>query len=115
MVDPNRRDFLGRVGRINRAHESGAGFEAEGALGMSYYNSLRRRRRRPRALGILIVSAVVFFGLKAGMHVALGPDSYDYRVAAMRTGGDVDRVGAWLLQSDPVTIGVADWIRRIIN
>lgn len=115
MVDPNRRDFRGRVGRINRAHDAGAGFEAEGTLGMSYYNSFRRRRRRPRALGILIVAAVVLFGLKAGMHVTIGPDAYDYKVAALRSGSDVDRLGAWLLQADPVTLELADRIRRIIR
>ena len=66
-------------------------------------------------MGVLIVSAVVLFGLKAGMHVAIGPDAYDYKVAALRSGTDVDRIGAWLLQADPVTLELAERMRRIIR
>jgi hypothetical protein len=115
MLDPNRSSFKGRLGRIERTHDAGGGFEADGALGMSYYNSHRRRIRRPRALGILIVAAIVLFGLKAGMHVAIGADAYNYKVAALQAGTDVDRVGAWLLRADPVTLAIAGQIRRVLN
>lgn len=115
MVDPNMKNFQGRVGRINRQHDAGAGFEAEGTLGMSYYNSHRRRRRRPRALGIVIVAAIILFALKAGMYVAIGPDAYAYKVAALKGGTDADRMGAWLLQADPVTLAIAGQIHRVVN
>ena len=36
MYDPNMRDFYRRVGRIERTHAQGGGFEAAGTLGMTY-------------------------------------------------------------------------------
>lgn len=116
MVDRHRRDFQGRLGRIEHTHEAGGGFEAEGTLGMSYYNSHRRRRRRlPRLLGVLTVMAVVLIVLKAGMHVAIGADAYAYRVAAMKAGTQTDRFGAYLLQADPVTLALAAQLRRVVR
>ncbi len=115
MVDRHRRDFQGRLGRIEYTHEAGGGFEAEGTLGMSYYNSRRRRRRMPRLLGVLTVMAVVLILLKAGMHVAVGADAYEYRVAAMKAGTQTDRFGAYILQADPVTLALAAQLRRIIR
>lgn len=115
MVDRHRRDFQGRLGRIEHTHEAGGGFEAEGTLGMSYHNSRRRRRRMPRLLGVLTVMAVVMILLKAGMHVAIGADAYEYRVAAMKAGTQTDRFGAYILQADPVTLALVAQLRRIIR
>ena len=115
MVDPHRREFQGRLGRIEHTHDAGGGFEAEGTLGMSYYNSHRRRRRSHRLLGVLFVTTVVLISLKAGMHVAIGADAYDYRVAAMKAGTKADQLGAYLLQADPVTLALAAQIRRFVH
>jgi hypothetical protein len=112
MVDRNMQNFYGRLGRIERTHESGGGFEADGTIGMSYYTARRRPRRRLRIVRILLVAAAVFLCLKAGLHVAMGPSAYDFKVAALREGTDVDRAGAWLMQADPATLMIADQIRR---
>ncbi len=113
MVDRNRENFQGRIGRIERVHDKGGGFEAPGTLGMSYYTARRRRPGLPRWPLTLVVMLAVLFTLKAMLHVAIGPSAYDYKVAALRAGSDIDRVGAVLLQADPVTILIADQIRRI--
>ena len=115
MVDRHRREFQGRLGRIEHTHDAGGGFEAEGTLGMSYYNSHRRRRRSHKVLGVFFVTAVVLVFLKTGMQVAIGPDAYDYKVAAMKAGTKTDQLGAYLLQADPVTLALAAQLRRFVR
>lgn len=114
MVDRNLRDFKGRVGRIERIHDAGGGFEAEGTLGMSDYRT-RRRSRAPRWLGVICVSIFILFLLKAGLHVVIGADAYDQKVAALRDGGVLDRFGSYVLQADPVTLAIAAQMRRLIR
>lgn len=115
MVDRNRANFQGRIGRIERVHDKGGGSEAPGTLGMSYYNSRRHALRLPRWPLTLLVMLAVLFTLKAMLHVTIGPSAYDYKVASLRAGGGLDRMGASLLQADPVTILIADQIRRFKN
>ena len=116
MVDRHRNEFQGRLGHIKHINAKGGGFEAEGALGMSYYNSHRRRRHHvPRVLGVVIVLAAVLILLKAGMQLAIGADAYDFRIAAMKSGTTVDQWGAYLLHADPVTLALAAQFRRFIR
>lgn len=114
MVDRNLRDFQGRVGRIERIHDAGGGFEAEGTLGMSDYRA-RRRLRVPRWPGVICVSIFILFLLKAGLHVVIGADAYDQKVAALRVGGNMDRIGSYVLQADPVMLAIAAQMRRLIR
>ena len=113
MPDRNHQDFQGRIGRIERVHNQGGGFESPGTLGMSYYSAHRRRRRLPRWPLTILVMLVILFMLKAMLHVVIGPSAYDAKVASLRAGSDLDRVGATLLQSDPVTLLIAEKIRWI--
>jgi hypothetical protein len=107
MFDPNMHDFQGRIARIQKTHAAGGGFEAEGTLGMYYYNSLKVQRRRgvwifPTAL----VFATILF-IKAGVLASIGADAYAGRIASLKGGGMVDVMGAWVLQADPLTIKLA--------
>ena len=108
MSDPNLVDFYGRVARIERARAKGYGFEANGTLGRSHY--LRPVRQRRPMLRILIFASVCVFGLKGAILYKVGPESYEARVARLQTGEGFDRLGAWLMQADPVTVWVAEQI-----
>ena len=111
MVDPNIQDFYGRVARIESAREKGFGFEAVGTLGRSHY---RRPVKRNRSLlrPLVFVLAAVFLLKGMFLHV-VGPQTYADRIARMETGQDFDRLGAWLMQADPITIGIAAQISRL--
>lgn len=111
MADPNLRNFYGRVARIEKAHSKGYGFEAKGTLGRSFYT--RPRRPRIPVLKPLLLTLLVGLGLKAGLHVKIGAEGYEARVAGLAAGSGLDRAGSVLLQADPVTVYVADQIRRI--
>lgn len=114
MTDKNMDDFQVRLGRIDHIHSIGGGFEADGTLGMFYYNSLRRKQRNPRTLAILVLVSCTLIMLKAGLHVALGDDAYTYRVAQLAQGGYVEQFGSWIMQADPVTTALAEKIRLLI-
>lgn len=115
MHDPNLQDFYGRVDRIERTHKAGGGFEAAGTLGMTYYNSLKLQKRRgtwifPAAMVCLAVVAI-----KAGVLANIGGNAYGERIAALQAGGMADRVGAWVLQADPLTVKLAGMVGGVAD
>lgn len=116
MVDRNLQNFYGRLGRIEDIHRAGGGFEADGTLGMSYYNSRRRqRRRRMGVLAPLALIAMSVLGLKAAVHATIGAELYEARVAELRAAGGVQQAGAYVLQADPLTVAISQKIGSLIN
>jgi hypothetical protein len=112
MVDPNMRDFYGRVGRIQKTHENGGGFEAAGTLGMTYYNSLKVRRSRMTWLMPVVLVAATIIAIKAAVLANIGTETYAARIAALQAGDMADRIGAYVLVADPLTQFVAEQFRR---
>lgn len=110
MHDPNLRDFQQRIGRIQHVHANGGGFEAAGTLGMSYYNALRAPKRRTGWLLPAALVAMTVVGIKAGVLATVGAQSYDDRIAVLQTGDAADRVGAYVLQADPLTKFLAAFV-----
>lgn len=114
MVDRNLQNFYGRLGRIERIHDAGGGFEADGTLGMSYYNARRRPLRRAGLLGPLVLVAMTIIIIKASVFATIGAERYEERLAALRAGATVERAGAYVLQADPLTVAVAGQIRKLL-
>jgi hypothetical protein len=114
MVDRNLQNFYGRLGRIERIHDAGGGFEADGTLGMSYYNARRRPLRRAGLLGPLVLVATTIVVIKASVFATIGAERYEERLAALRAGASVEQVGAYVLQADPLTVAVAGQIRKAL-
>lgn len=111
MSDPNLDDFYRRVARIEQDRAKGYGFEANGTLGRSHY--LRPVQRRVPILRYLILVFVCAFGLKVAILYNVSPEFYDARIARLQAGHEVDRLGAWLMQADPVTVWVATQIASV--
>ncbi|TGD44102.1 hypothetical protein EEB11_05185 [Pseudotabrizicola sediminis] len=112
MSDPGIAEFKTRIARIHKAHATGYGFEAEGALGRSFYTrSHPRYRRRVRmhvpVLRPLLIAVFVGTLMKAAFLYQLGSVAYADRVADLMAGQGVDRIGGWLMQADPVTTAIA--------
>lgn len=108
MSDANLASFYGRIARIERAHAKGYGFEANGALGRSHY--FRPVRQRRPLLRVMIFAFVCVFGMKGAILHNVGFDSYEARIARLESGREFDKLGASLMQADPVTIWVASQI-----
>lgn len=114
MVDRNLQNFYGRLGRIERIHDAGGGFEADGTLGMSYYKARQRPLRRAGFLGPLVLVAMTIIAIKAAVLASIGDARYEERIAALRSGTSVEQVGAYVLQADPLTVSVAGQFRKLI-
>ena len=114
MVDRNMQNFYGRIGRIERIHEAGGGFEADGTLGMSYFNAGRKRKRRATILGPVVLVMLAIIAIKSAVLASIGPESYEERIAALRAGTAVEQAGAYVLQADPLTVAVSERIRAVI-
>jgi hypothetical protein len=115
MVDRNLQNFYGRLGRIENIHRAGGGFEADGTLGMSFYNSRRRQGRRIGILAPLALVAMSVLGLKAAVHATIGAELYEARVAELTAAGGVQQAGAYVLQADPLTLAISDKIGSLID
>lgn len=114
MVDPNLADFYGRIARIEKARSKGFGFEASGTLGRSYYTYYNRSRRKGRfsVMKPLMVVLACGFALKGAIHHQIGDEIYATRVAQLSGGEGFDRLGAYLMQADPVTLFVSHQIDK---
>lgn len=113
MADPNMSEFYGRVARIEKARAQGMGFEAPGTLGRSYYYRAPARRRSWIAPMFFLL--VCGFLIKGTMYQQVGAQTYDERVKALSKGEGLDRVGDFLMQSDPVTVYVAGKIDEALR
>lgn len=112
MVDENRVDFSHRVARIERAHVSGLGFEAQGTLGRSHY--MPRKRWRIPLMGPVMVLMAFVVVLKALIRVRLGGDLYQARVDTLWQGEGLDWLGALLMQPDPLSVWLSLQISTLI-
>ncbi|PZR01084.1 MAG: hypothetical protein DI533_08420 [Cereibacter sphaeroides] len=111
MGDPNLRDFYGRISRIEEARANGYGFEAPGTIGLSHYTKTQRRRRG--LVGPLFVAIVMALALKGVIHYKVGAATYEQRVESLMAGQSFDRLGGWLMQADPATLWVSQFIREM--
>ncbi len=113
MTDPNMSSFYGRVARIQKMRAKGYGFEAPGTLGRSYYYRPAPQRRSIMMPMIFVV--MLLFALKGVIFQQVGAETYNQRVAGLMAGEGVEKVGGWLMQSDPVTLWVAGKVEALLH
>lgn len=112
MADPQMKEFYGRVRRIERSHRRGLGFEAAGTLGRSTYRAPVQRRSIVRPLLLLLAGGML---LKTVLFMQIGPIDYNDRVSKLATGTQVEQIGAWVMQADGVTIGLANFLGEVFK
>lgn len=66
-----------------------------------------RRARIAFPLRGLALLTVGFFVFKAFILAAIGPVTYNERLANLQAGNTLERAGAWVLQIDPLTDAIA--------
>lgn len=106
-MDLHQKEFDTRLKRIGRKHRKlAAGYV--GAMtddGLIVPRARRRRIRVPYA-GIALL-AIGIVGLKGIAYSRIGAETYDARVASLAQGSTGERIGAWVMQADPLTRWVA--------
>lgn len=113
MSDPNLEDFYMRVGRIERSHSMGYGFEAPDTLGRSFYRRLPVRRRPIFRIGVFLFCFC--FGLKGAIHYNMGEAQFERRVAEIEARGGFDAVQGFLMRPEPVTRLVSKGIATVVE
>lgn len=113
MVDRNLQNFYGRVARIERIHAAGGGFEAEGAIGRSYYTRKRKSALGRGVLGPAVLVLMTVVVIKAAVLASIGTVAYAERLERLREGSTIDRVGAYVLTADPLTVMISEQLDRL--
>lgn len=104
------RDFDDRLRRIDRRHRSlSRGFVLSVSRdGLIVARPETSRFRFPwRALLFLLVAMM---GFKVMLHAYIGPEAYGERLTRLANGTVAERMSAYALYADPVTVWVADFV-----
>ncbi len=102
--------FRSRLKRLNGKYEAmSRGYEARMQPDGLIVLKPRRASSRITILPILLL-IIAFTLFKSFLFVSLGEQNYDERVTRLEAGTKVEQVGAFVMQSDPVTQMVADKI-----
>lgn len=112
MVDA-ANDFHKRMKRIKKQHarlEHGY-VSVVGKDGLIITRPKRKSGGFP--VRILLTLVVCFFGFKTLLISHLGPEGYAQRVDVLQGGTVIEQAGAWALRADPVSLAIADGIRKI--
>lgn len=115
MPDKQMEQFGSRVKRISQTHRK----LSDGYVTTVNHDGLivavprRRRLRVPFAgIALVLIGIVAFKGI---VHFELGAAGYDARVAQLAAGSTVERVGAWIMQADPLTLWVSEQARNLVQ
>ena len=68
--------------------------------------------RAAAGIALVLIGIVAFKGI---VHFELGAAGYDARVAQLAAGSTVERVGAWIMQADPLTLWVSEQARNLVQ
>lgn len=109
------QEFRGRVNRLQSKHAKYAqGYTAR--VQSDGLIVIEPRRMRSRISGkVFILVVLSFLGFKAFLMAALGIGSYDERVARLADGTAVERAGALVMQSDPLSVWAAEKIGPLVR
>lgn len=73
------------------------------------------RRRSGLSLQVILLCVVGLFLFKALMFAVVGGATYDERVARLSAGNLAEAAGAWVMQADPLTRGLAAQISTALR
>lgn len=107
--------FENRVRRLGRRHsrmyDNGIVRKMDKTGLISAYPRRRLPRFPLRGIAILFLAALLY---KAFLLASLGTTVYQNRVDLLASGSFIEQGGAWVMQADPATRAVADFIRPFL-
>lgn len=114
MADANYVKFSKRMRLIEKRHRKmSRGYvqmvERDGIL-VPKTRSTARRQFPFRGLAIALMLFLVF---KAGLMIQLGAATYDDRVAKLAAGSSAEKVGAWVMTADPISIWISNQAKML--
>ena len=106
----NRDNFESRlkvIGRKNVAMANGysAQMRDDGLIVLK-----PRRREIEFPLKGIVMLLIGFFFFKAFILASVGPDTYGERISILQSGTVLEKAGAWVMQIDPISQGIANYM-----
>lgn len=105
-------DRLQKIGRKRRAMANGYTTYMR-PDGLVVARPVRQGPRFPLRMIVYIVAALLCF--KGFLLAALGPATYNDRVAGLTEGTIIEQAGAWVMQQDPASEWIAGKIGPILR
>lgn len=119
MADANLEDFYARVDRIHKIGRHGTAVATTGffrtarTTGSAGRGAARVRRQRMPIFRPLAIVLLVFVGLKGVIHAQVGAATYQKRIDALESGTAPERLSAYVLKADGMTIFLSNQIRQM--
>ncbi len=104
---------LNRIGR-NRARLAQGYSSKVGKDGLIVFRPARRASRGFPIKGLVIL-ALGFFCFKGLLLAHLGEQVFTARVGTLATGSVVEQAGAFMMQTDPISQGIAQYVRPLVQ
>lgn len=113
MANAKQMDFGGRLERIERTHRK---------LTKGYTTSVNhdgliiakpQRRSSGRPLRGVFASLLVLLGFKGFVYAQIGSLAYEDRVGLLQSGTIVEKIGAYVMHADPITVWIASQINQL--
>ena len=105
-MDLQREEFYGRISRLSDD-------KGEGPKRSSKHQSGKIASGNWIAPVAMILASVVT--MKAVVHANVGADSYNHRIALLAEGDGADKIGAWVLSADPITVALSEFLRGLAS
>jgi hypothetical protein len=111
MAETQVRDFRKRIRQIDRRHNKMTrGYvhlvERDGLL-VPKEKSFKSRGFPLRAIVLSLLGLFLFKGILVSQ---VGVFSYSTRLESLAEGGAIEKFGAWLMQVDPLTLSIAEFV-----
>jgi len=114
MADAKQIQFGQRLRRIDRNHRQ----VSRGYVASMNHDGLVIARPRKQSSGFplrgLFLCLLTLLAFKGFLFAQLGESVYTDRVALLQSGTIVEKVGAYAMKADPVTLWIANQIGQIL-
>ena len=108
-------EFERRMRRINRRHSKlSQGFKTEINSDGLVVAKPHKRRGGATIRGLLLIAVVVVL-FKGFLHAQLGVTAYDDRVQRLAEGNAVEKVGAFIMAPDPITLALSYHLSSLVR
>lgn len=114
MADAKQMEFGARLAKIDRTHRQ---------LSQGYVTSMNHdgliiarphKRVAQSPLRGVFLGLAVLLTFKAFVYAQIGPQAYSDRVGLLEAGTIVERIGAYAMHADPITIWIAAQISSLM-
>jgi hypothetical protein len=108
-------EFERRMRRINRRHTKLSQGYVTAVTDDGLVVAKPQKRRSGATLRGLVLIATVILVFKGFLLAQLGVDAYNDRVDRLAAGNVVEKVGAWVMTADPVTVSISSHLSSLVR